>query len=260
MRMRNLSMAAAVAAAAAATFLSAGAAMSAPAPHVTGSVALDSPDQYVSLNNIGGPASGSVSYTNFTYPDPGSGVWSLPKDSPVEIDFGFGGGNYPHHLTVDSIDPTGLNSFTFIGHGSFDPDQSYTWNATGSVSGNQLRMHIVYTGTQAGYYLDFTGTINPDGSVTGTSFSDSLGRTLTVAMPAGSLFEVLSYTAPVSNVTLNSATGDGSFSFVIPQGTSLAGTQVQVNVHDGGNPGRGHDSYAHNGTSYPITGGNLTVH
>ena len=236
--------------------LAAGPAMAGTAPHLTGSVVLSGPAQFESLNNIGGP-SGSVSYTNFTYPSPGSGVWSLNN---AEIDFGYQGGNYPHHLTVTGINVTGLNSYTFTGHGSYDPDQSYTWNATGSVSGSTLSMHILYTGTQAGYYLDFTGTINPDGSVTGTSFSDSLGRTLTVAMPAGSLFEVLSYTAPVSNVTLNSATGDGSFSFVIPQGTSLAGTQVQVNVHDGGNPGRGHDSYAHNGTSYPITGGNLTVH
>ena len=236
--------------------LAAGPAMAGTAPHLTGSVVLSGPAQFESLNNIGGP-SGSVSYTNFTYPSPGSGVWSLNN---AEIDFGYQGGNYPHHLTVTGINVTGLNSYTFTGTGSYDNDTSYTWNATGSVTGNQLSMHIVYTGTEAGYYLDFTGTINPDGSVTGTSFSDSLGRTLTVAMPAGSLFEVLSYTAPVSNVTLNSATGDGSFSFVIPQGTSLAGTQVQVNVHDGGNPGRGHDSYAHNGTSYPITGGNLTVH
>ena len=257
MRMRNLSMAAAVAAAAAATFLSAGAAMSAPAPHVTGSVALDSPDQYVSLNNIGGPASGSVSYTNFTYPDPGSGGWSLPKDSPVEIDFGFGGGNYPHHLTVDSIDPTGLNSFTFIGHGSFDPDQSYTWNATGSVSGNQLRMHIVYTGTQAGYYLDFTGTINPDGSVTGTQFSDSLGRTLTVSMPAGSLFEALSYAASASNVSITEPSA--SWTITIPAGHALAGTIVNMRVYDGGSPGT-KDTIGWNGGSYPIDGGNLTVH
>jgi len=35
---------------------------------------------------------------------------------------------------------------------------------------------------------------------------------------------------------------------------------VQVNVHDGGNPGLNHDTYAHNSTSYPITGGNLTIH
>jgi hypothetical protein len=234
-------------------------AMASTAPHLTGSVALSGPAQYATFNNIGGPASGSFSYTNFTQPDPDShsGVWSLNN---AEIDFGLGGGSYPHHLTVDSINVTGLNSYTFTGHGTFDPDPSYTWNATGSVTGSQLSMHIVYTGAQAGYYLDFSGTVNADGSVTGTSFSDSLGRTLTVAMPAGSLFEVLSYTAPVSNVALNSTAGTGSFSFMIPSGSSLAGTPVNVKVHDGGSPGAVHDSYAHNDTSYTITGGNLTVH
>lgn len=249
--------------AAAAAILAGGVVAAAPAmaaapPHLTGSVILSGPAQYESFNNIGGPASGSVNYTNFTYPSPGSGVWSLGLSGPAEIDFGYQGSNYPHHLTVDSLQPTGLNSYTFTGHGTFDPDQSYTWDATGSVSGTTLSMHIVYTGTQAGYSLDFTGTINPDGSVTGTSFSDSLGRTLTVSMPAGSASEVLSYTAPASAVSFNGSSAQ--FSFVIPAGTSLGGTPVTVNVTDGGNPGPGHDSYAHNGTRYTITGGNLTVH
>jgi hypothetical protein len=245
--------------AAAAAVLTGSVAAAAPAmastpPHLTGSVALSGPAQYESFNNIGGP-SGSVSYTNFTYPSPGSGVWSLNN---AEIDFGYQGGIYPHSLTVDSIQVTGLNSYTFTGHGVFNPDPSYTWNATGSVSGTTLSMHIVYTGTQAGYSLDFTGTINPDGSVTGTSFSDSLGRSLTVSMPAGSAFEVLSYTAPASNVRFSGSSAQ--FSFVIPASTSLGGMPVTVNVTDGGNPGVGHDLYAHNGTSYTITGGNLTVH
>jgi hypothetical protein len=249
--------------AAAAAVLTGSVAAAAPAmastpPHLTGSVALSGPAQYESFNNIGGPASGSVSYTNFTYADPGSGAWSLPSNTPVEIDFGFGGGNYPHHLTVDSLQPTGQSSFTFTGHGSYDPDQSYTWNATGSVSGTTLSIHIVYTGTQAGYTLDASGTISADGSVTGTSFSDSLGRTLTWSMPAGSAFEVLSYAASASAVQISGSSAQ--FSFVIPAGHALAGTQVTVNVTDGGSPGAGHDQYAHNNTSYQITGGNLTVH
>ena len=229
-----------------------------PAPKITGSFSLAGPAQYESINNVSA-SGGSLSYTNFTYADHGSGVWSLPSNgTPVELDFGLGGGNYPHHLTVDSVQPTGLNSFTFTGHGSFDPDPSYTWTATGSVSGTVLSMHIVYTGTQAGYTLDFTGAINADGSVTGTSFSDSLGRTLSVSMPANSLFEALSYTAPVSNVSFTGTTG--SFQFVIPAPHALQGTLVTVNVTDGGSPGAGHDTYAHNGTVYQITGGNLTVH
>ena len=248
---------------AAAAIITGGVAAAAPAmastpPHLTGSVALSSPAQYATFGNIGGPGSGSFSYTNFTVADTAaSGVWSLPT-TPVEIDFGLGGGNYPHHLTVDSLQPIGLNSFTFTGHGTFDPDPSYTWTATGSVSGTTLSMHIVYTGTQAGYTLDFTGTINPDGSVTGTSFSDSLGRTLTVSMPAGSLFQALDYTAPVSKVTVGS--GTASFDSAIPAGHVYAGTGFHISVTDGGSPGTGHDAYYQDGNRYQITGGNLTVH
>jgi len=240
--------------------LAAGPAMAGTAPHLTGSVALAAPEQYATFNNISGTpsaSSGSFSYTNFTVADPGSGVWSLAKGSPIEIDFGLGGGNYPHHLIVDSIQPTGLSSFTFSGHGSFDPDPSYTWTATGSVTGTALSMHIAYTGTQAGYTLDFTGTINADGSVTGTSFSDSLGRTLSVSMPAGSLFQALDYTAPVSNVGF--AGTNASFNSAIPVGHVYAGTGFTIHVNDGGSPGT-FDTYQQDGTGYSITSGNLVVH
>jgi len=236
-------------------------AMASTTPHLTGSVALSGPAQYATFNNIGGPASGSFSYTNFTVADTtNSGVWSLQTgtDHQVEIDFGLGDGIYSHHLTVDSLQPTGLNSFTFTGHGNYDPDKSYTWTATGSVSGTTLSMHIVYTGTQAGYTLDFTGTVNPDGSVTGTSFSDSMARTLSVSMPAGSLFQALDYTAPVSNVTMGS--GTAGFDSAIPAGHIYPGTGFHISVTDGGSPGAGHDSYYQDGTRYTITSGNLTVH
>jgi hypothetical protein len=258
--------------AAAAAILAGGVAAAAPAmastaPHLTGSVALAGPaDQYAALSNIAAPGSGSLSYTNFNVADSAaSGVWSLPKadtGKTVEIDFGYQGGNYPHHLTVDSIQPTGLGSFTFTGHGSYDPDQSYTWNATGSVSGPALSMHIVYTGTQAGYYLDFTGTINSDGSVTGTSFSDSLGRSLSAGMPINSLFQALSFNAPVSAVSFGlNGPGSAQFSSAIPTGHTYAGTPFTEYVKDGGSPGAGNDTWVQDPAGQStITGGNLTVH
>jgi hypothetical protein len=244
--------------------LTATAASAATAPHLTGSVALAGPaDQFASLNNIAATASGSLSYTNFNVPDTAaSGVWSLPKASPVEIDFSYQGGLYPHHLTVDTLQPTGLGSFTFTGHGSYDPDPNYSWTATGSVSGTSLSMHIVYTGTEAGYCLDFTGTINSDGSVTGTSFSDSLGRSLTVGMPIGSLFQALSFTSPVSAVQFGlNGPGSAQFSSAIPTGHTYATTPFTEYVKDGGSPGAGNDTWTQNpaGPS-TITAGNLTIH
>lgn len=274
MRIRTILAAAAAPAALAAVLLgTAGQASAATTPHLTGSVALAGPaDQWAALNNIaagnptapGAPGSGSLSYTNFNVADlVNTGVGSLPKGTPVEIDFGYQGGNYPHHLIVDTIQPTSLSSFTFTGNGSYDKDGSYTWTATGSVSGETLNMHIVYTGTQAGYYLDFAGTINPDGSVTGTSFSDSLGRTLTVGMPAGSAFQALSFNSPVDHVSVtpSAAGGDAGFSAAIPALHTYAGTPFTETVHDGGSPGSVYDTWSQNpaGAS-TITAGNLTVH
>jgi hypothetical protein len=250
--------------AAAAAILAGGTAAAAPAmastaPHLTGSVALAGPaDQYAALNNIAAPNLGSLSYTNFNVADSAaSGVWSLPKASPVEIDFGLGG-NYPHHMTVASIQPTGLGSFTFTAHGSYDPDQSYTWDATGSVSDTALSLHLVYTGSNAGYSVDASGTIAGDGSVSGSATS-SAGQNLTMAMGPGSLFQALSFTAPVSDVSFG--TGSAHFASAIPAGHTYAGTPFTEDVTDGGSPGAGHDTWTQNpaGAS-TITGGNLTIH
>ncbi len=232
-------------------------AMAGTAPHITGSFSLAGPAQYETINNVSASAGGSLSYTNFTYADPGSGAWSLHAGSPITLNYDQGGTTYSHTLIVDSIQPSGLNSFTFTGHGSYNADSSYTWTASGSVSGTSLSMHTVYTGTNAGYTADTSGTINADGSVTGTA-SDSLGQALTFSAPAGSAFEALSYTAPVSNVQFPSAT-TGTFHSAIPAGHVLAGTGFDLKVTDGGSPGT-HDTYYQDGSQYQITSGNLVVH
>jgi hypothetical protein len=233
-------------------------AFAAAAPKITGSFALAAPDQWESINNAQASGSGSLSYTNFDVADvANSGVWSLRQGQPIAVTFGLGGGTYPHHLTVDSIQPTGLNSFTFTGHGNSDNDSSTTWTASGSVSGTTLNMHIVYTGSSPDYSVDLTGAIAADGSVSGSATS-STGQQLSLAMPTGSLFQALSYTAPVSGVVINGTSGD--FNSAIPAGHIYAGTGFHIHVADGGSPGASHDSYAQDGTTYTITAGNLTVH
>jgi hypothetical protein len=238
----------------------AGAGASPPIASATGGIALSGPAQYVAFSAFDyGPTGdrGSVNYTNFTYADPGSGVWAVNGQSSVV--FEYSGAYYPHTMSVESIYPTSNTSYTFTGSGYFDPNQAYTWTVTGSVVGTTVTLHIVYTGAEAGYYLDATGTIQPDGSVLGTSFSDSLGRTLTWAMPAGSAAEILSYTASITQVEV--VGGDTStFSYTIPAGTGLDGVAVTMDVTDGGTPGTSGDVYGHNGSTYQIIGGNLVVH
>src|SRR5204862_4384429 len=128
----------------------AGQASAATVPHLTGSVALTGPaDQWAALNNIAAPGSGSLSYTNFNVADAadaGSGVGSLPKATAIPLHFNLGGTDHNHTLIVDSIQPTGLASFTFTGHRTWnDNPTDYTSTATGSVSRDALTMNLVST-------------------------------------------------------------------------------------------------------------------
>ena len=238
-------------------------------PKVTGSVALTNPLQYASFNAFDqSPVKGSITYTNFTYASPGSGVWNL--NSPVHIDFVIGGSPYDHTMVVDTVTAENTNAIQFTAHGSYDANPSYTWNATGTVTGSAISLNLVYTGLNPGYQLSLVGTIAADGSMSGTETGGSTG---TWSSPAASAFEVLSYTAPVTCAIVDDTVtpGTATFGFTIPAGTPLAGTAVVVNVTDGGSPGAGNDTWAHgvdnapgactgSTTPYTITGGNLVVH
>lgn len=82
-----------------------------------------------------------------------TGVWNLV--------FKVGGTDYPHTMTVSSFD-SGTGSF--FGAGVYDVDGSYTWDVTGSVSGETISFHVVYTGINAGYSFDATGLIVSGGT------------------------------------------------------------------------------------------------
>lgn len=229
-------------------------------PKATGSVALSTPLQYASFSafpaTLTSPVKGSITYTNFGYAVPGTGVWMLP--SAVPIAFGLLGGSWPHTMTVTGVTATSPSAFSFTATGVYDPDPSYTWTGTGSVSGTSFALSILYTGTAAGTIYDLVGTISPDGSLSGTVSSPTNGQSGTWASPAGTAFEVFSFTAAVTSATV--AGSSATFGFTIPAGTPLAGVPVVVSVTDGGTPGTAGDTWAHNGTTYPITGGNLVVH
>jgi len=80
------------------------------------------------------------------------------------IVFGCGGGTYNHTLdavTNDSSDGT------FEGEGTYDSNNSYTWNITGDIDGDDITFTLVYTGANSGYTLNGTGTIATDGSISG---------------------------------------------------------------------------------------------
>lgn len=84
-------------------------------------------------------------------------------------------GTYPHTMNVTSMN---LSTGDFSGTGSYDPNPAYTWNVTGNTTGSSIYFHILYTGLNPGYTVDGTGTIEEDGTSSGTAFSSS-GQTFT---------------------------------------------------------------------------------
>lgn len=78
------------------------------------------------------------------------------------------GSVWPHLYAIKTIDPkTGV----FSGTGEFVPDGSYAEIITGKLAGNKISFHVVYTGTNAGYYADAVGTIDQNGRLSGTATS-----------------------------------------------------------------------------------------
>src|SRR5205807_5671771 len=237
------------------------------APKATGDVALSGPLQYASFAAFV-PSSGTASYTNFTYPDPGTNVWNISGTHAIVF-----AGTYAHHMTVDTLVALSNKSTSFSGTGTYDADASYTWTITGTVVGSAVKFHIVYTGTGAGYFVNGNGTIAPDGSISGSAL-DSNSVSLPWTMPAGSAFEVLNYTATVTCAHVDSVATppNAQFWYTIPPTAPAgpAGLIIEVSVTDNGSPGVGHDTYAHGVASasctaastspYSITSGNIVVH
>ena len=84
---------------------------------------------------------------------------------------GYWGGNQ-HQMAVDT-----MNTITgeFSGHGTYLDAPGYAWTMTGTLDEDSFNFRITYTETLAGYYVDTTGTIASDGTLSGNGVS-SLGE------------------------------------------------------------------------------------
>jgi hypothetical protein len=232
-----------------------------PLPRVAaGSVELGTPlqyEQFLALQGFG-RNHGYVDYTNWTYADPGSGVWAPAGETtggvsaPIPLNFTYQNSPYAHTLngglTLTALSPDKL---AFSGTGSYP---GITWKISGQVNDSRFHATIAYDGSS--YKVVMNGRIASNGSVSGTARSNQR-QALTFTMPAGSFVSVLHYVAPIHSDQVQRH--DATFQFTIPAGHVLAGTKVTVRVHDGGR-GPAHDTYAHGVTGttlypYPIIGG-----
>ncbi len=81
----------------------------------------------------------------------------------------------PHDIKISSYNHhTGV----FSGYGALATNPAYTWTISGAVSGNQITMRILYTGTGAGYYVDLVGAVARNGNMSGNA-TDSPGDSFT---------------------------------------------------------------------------------
>lgn len=78
-------------------------------------------------------------------------------------------GTYVHDITITTQNSDGTFSGTG-GYASGDSPYQTTETITGQIVGNQVTLTTVYTGPyNPGYTVTATGTINSDGSISGTS-------------------------------------------------------------------------------------------
>ncbi|OQB56162.1 MAG: PEP-CTERM motif protein [Deltaproteobacteria bacterium ADurb.Bin151] len=88
----------------------------------------------------------------------------------------YNGSVYSHSMTIDFMD---LQTGYFSGTGFYNPNQSYTWLIEGVVTESSLTSHLLYTGINAGYWVDWLATIDSEGTILGT-YMDSVNRAGTI--------------------------------------------------------------------------------
>lgn len=85
-------------------------------------------------------------------------TWNIVGDWVLSFDYL--GSFYIHDMTV--VD----NTFTGTGGYPSGGPYSITWTVTGTLTGDNIAMHIAYDASS--YYVDAVGTIAPDGTMSGT--------------------------------------------------------------------------------------------
>ena len=113
-----------------------------PAPRVAvGSMELGSPLQYESFRALQGFGRyhGQVTYTNWQYAEPGSGVYASQPGAHA-LDFTYQGAKYGHTLNGGlKLTAKSPDRLAFSGTGSYNGQAGATWKIAGFVDRNQLR-------------------------------------------------------------------------------------------------------------------------
>ncbi len=97
--------------------------------------------------------------------------WNLTGGYDLEFTCTSGcSGDYPHIMNINAWD-NGTGDFS--GSGYYIPGPLKTWDVSGVVNSSSVSFRILYTGTDAGYFVDLEGTIDSNGIMSGTATSSS---------------------------------------------------------------------------------------
>jgi hypothetical protein len=139
------------------------------AEKASGSIRMASPKQAITFDVFETtPVKGSITYTNFEYADPGSGVW-VPGST---FSVGFGVDPDPtiisvYDFTIATTMPLSPTGLSFTGNGV---QQSSQWSGpvTGTISVSALTFTLLEQDGTESYTLNAHGQIDANGAVTGT--------------------------------------------------------------------------------------------
>lgn len=117
-----------------------------------------------------------------------AGPWDLTGECEIAYTgTNIAPGPYVHTYDIAAID---LSTGDFSGTGFYNPNHLYTEDITGNVTGSTIEFHVMYTGINAGYYVNAEGVITDDGYLEGSATS-SAGQTFDFASSSScaTLFE-----------------------------------------------------------------------
>jgi hypothetical protein len=118
---------------------------------------------------VGGGGGLSVAFSGTTHATP---LPSWNTNGAYTLDFEYGG-SYVYDATISGQDSSG-NFAVSGGYPAGVSPYQFAWSGTGNVSGNNITLSVDYTVGATGTHMDMTGTISPDGSMSGT-WSDNYG-------------------------------------------------------------------------------------
>lgn len=101
----------------------------------------------------------------------GGGFWDLIGSYVIDFLCVSGcSGTWSHQMNITSQDN---NTGDFAGAGYYIANPGYTWDLLGNITDSLFDFTITYTGLNPGYWVEATGQVEEDGSLSGTATSSS---------------------------------------------------------------------------------------